>query len=309
MRRQTESQAIGRKGERWFENMLPRQWTFDRPREDIGIDGCVALGTPTEMGGLQFGVQIKSRKSWHVRDNSISVRLDHSAIRLWRSRTAPVLIVLYDAALDKGYFCWAHALPIWNSRLRDTPLQTIRSKAKSIVEHVSVDCVLSPSTWDRIEADVKSYFERFVETLEDHNITVAILPTLNTILESLRGLYIVQTRWDKAANAEEQGMLLLLEMTSHRDVIRSVSKLRTEYHFACKTVEELERFLATYRNRVGGCIENLDELMAENEGCVVRANHDGLTHLRPWCIETLFEFVIGLSAMVKEWPDEPTILN
>jgi hypothetical protein len=254
------------------------------------------------MGGLQFGVQIKSRKTWPVRENVISVILDYDAVRLWRSHPTPVLLVLYDMLENKGYFCWVHQLPVWNDRLREAPLTTIRSTTRTITERVPADHVMTATIWTRIETELTAYYERFAEMMYDQNITVAILPTLNTILESLRGLYIVHTSWDATVGAQQKGMLLLLEMTSHRDVIRSASKLRQAYHFNCKTVEELERFVAVYRNHLSTCIENLDELVAADEACLVRAK-PSLPTLRPSCINMLFDFAIGLSAMVKQYPD------
>jgi hypothetical protein len=44
MIRQTEAQNLGRAGERWFESILPKEWIFQKPAEDIGLDGKVIIG-------------------------------------------------------------------------------------------------------------------------------------------------------------------------------------------------------------------------------------------------------------------------
>ena len=108
MVKQTESQIIGRAGERWFQGLIPREWIFQRPEEDIGLDGKVTIGTNTATGGLEFGVQVKASTNWDIKDGVISLAgIKTDTLVFWGSRLYPTLLVLYDVSKDTGYYGWA----------------------------------------------------------------------------------------------------------------------------------------------------------------------------------------------------------
>jgi len=97
MIKQTESQNLGRAGERWFQSMLPKEWIFQKPEEDIGLDGKIIIGSDRETGGNEFAVQIKASKSWDTKDGLISVEgIKTDTISFWGSRLYPTLLVLFD---------------------------------------------------------------------------------------------------------------------------------------------------------------------------------------------------------------------
>jgi Domain of unknown function (DUF4365) len=60
MRKQSKAQIIGREGERWFSSILPPEWSLQRPIDDFGSDGIVAVGSEKHLTSFEFGVQVKS---------------------------------------------------------------------------------------------------------------------------------------------------------------------------------------------------------------------------------------------------------
>jgi hypothetical protein len=73
MIKQTTSQITGRSGERWFQSILPKEWIFQKPKEVIGLDGKVIIGTDKGVGGFEFAVLIKSSQSWKTSKDKIFV--------------------------------------------------------------------------------------------------------------------------------------------------------------------------------------------------------------------------------------------
>jgi hypothetical protein len=111
MVKQTEAQHKGRAGERWFLSLLPPEWIFQKPEEDIGIDGKVIIGTHESTGGFEFGVQIKASKNWQVKDGEISVEgIKSDTFLFWGSRPFPTILCLYDISKNIGYYGWVFDL-------------------------------------------------------------------------------------------------------------------------------------------------------------------------------------------------------
>jgi Domain of unknown function (DUF4365) len=104
MRRQSESQIIGRAGERWFSSILPSAWSIQRPIDDFGSDGIISIGNKTSMTNLEFGVQIKSKKSAEWNDNKSRISITRDMARYFSGKFYPTLFVLYDQRHNSGYF-------------------------------------------------------------------------------------------------------------------------------------------------------------------------------------------------------------
>jgi hypothetical protein len=67
----TRSQSLGNKGEQWFPAQLPEYWHFQKPTNDLGIDGVVVIAEQNSSNGIEFRVQIKSSKDWIKKGNEM----------------------------------------------------------------------------------------------------------------------------------------------------------------------------------------------------------------------------------------------
>ena len=74
---------------------MPREWIYQKPDDDIGLDGRVTLGTRSATGGFEFAVQVKTSKRWESSDGSIAVRdVKVDSLLFWGSRLYPTMLVL-----------------------------------------------------------------------------------------------------------------------------------------------------------------------------------------------------------------------
>lgn len=51
---------LGRKGERWFQNVIPKEWILEKPSDDFGVDARVYISDGELITGLSFSVQVKA---------------------------------------------------------------------------------------------------------------------------------------------------------------------------------------------------------------------------------------------------------
>jgi hypothetical protein len=91
---------------------LQSGFAVDPFRQDYGLD--LAIFTFDEHGYLESGViWIQLKATDHVKtkrdDDSVLVRLDRRDILAWTAEQYPVILVLYDAKLDRAYWLSIHA--------------------------------------------------------------------------------------------------------------------------------------------------------------------------------------------------------
>ena len=120
---QSEAQALGRKGECWFQNQLPKHWIFQRPSEDIGIDGVVVIAEPGELNGAEFRVQVKSSRKWPVQEDRLLLRARRASVQQWIAGLSPGMLVLYEEDTDMGFYLVgaSTSLQISRTSLRRSP--------------------------------------------------------------------------------------------------------------------------------------------------------------------------------------------
>jgi hypothetical protein len=122
MVKQTQAQALGRSGERWFQAQLPSEWIFQPPIEDIGLDGKVIIGTSESTGDLEFGVQVKAKRKWVVKKGVIDVDgIKRETLRYWGSRLFPTMLVVYDVSENRGYWGWVYDILLCPTALLRSP--------------------------------------------------------------------------------------------------------------------------------------------------------------------------------------------
>lgn len=177
MRKQVKAQVLGREGERWFQSILPPEWVFQRPSEDFGIDGTVAIGDERSLTAFEFGVQIKASTIWIIRDDYLIVpSIPVDVLRYWAVRLLPTLLVAYDAANRTGYYAWVPEL---------ITLTDITSSAKATTTlKVPVSQRLDTKTWLVIKGQTLQYHRRLASALATTKVIRPLLSTVHALAQA-----------------------------------------------------------------------------------------------------------------------------
>lgn len=226
MFKHSTAQATGRAGERWFQFLLPKEWIFDPPREDVGLDGrVIIIDDNRHISGHEFDVQIKTSKEWKITNGQI--RLDGlklSTLKFWGARLTPVLLVLYDESRDTGYFSWIK--DTWDSR---NPITYLRSRNKTIGLSIDSRSVLSKSSWDSIKKDVFKYYLRIVTSYEKLNF-IPNINTLTTCLWHLLEAFAVQPQ-----DETEKQQNAITVLTSYKLLLDTLQGIHDMYSFVSES--------------------------------------------------------------------------
>lgn len=292
MIKQTEAQNIGRAGERWFQGLLPREWIFQKPEEDIGIDGKIIIGSNKSTGGFEFGVQIKTSKNWQIKDGDISVEgIKIDTLLFWGSRPYPTLLVIYDVTKNIGYYGWAcdvihHPMELAVPFLRDFNKRTITIKMTS-------KSILNEDSFVNIKSDVENYYLKLINSLIALRKSINILPIINRLIEALRGLYVSYVQQPKTDH-QVMGIGLLM-VTSHREVIQTLNELQKKYQIEVGSANFIYYFIATYTNEVNKIIHDFDKIIDKNENLIVRANPESHYKNTPKLINMILNLILLLT--------------
>lgn len=109
-KRRTREHVIADMSVNYVERFVLRcGWTVQRITHDYGIDLLMetynAKGEP-QVGRVLFQVKATDRLRVRQRDSTVLTRLEWRDIRAWLDEPMPVILVMYDAQQDTGY--WLH---------------------------------------------------------------------------------------------------------------------------------------------------------------------------------------------------------
>jgi hypothetical protein len=291
MIKQTESQNIGRAGERWFQSILPKEWIFKKPEEDIGIDGKIILGTENFTGGLEFGVQIKSSKSWEIKEGTISVEgIKTDTIAFWGSRLYPTMLVLYDESKDMGYYGWV--FDIINHPI-EFAVPFARLIKKSITLKMRCSSILSKNSLSQIKRDVEEYYMKFIDSLIALRKSINVLPIVNKLVEAIRGIYL--SHMQKPKSSDETMLLDLMMATSHKQVVLSLKELQNKYQLEIGSGNFIHYFITTYINEVNKIINEFDQFVERNKTNAIWINPEMRQKNTPKLIDMILDFMLVLT--------------
>jgi hypothetical protein len=289
---QTHAQAIGRKGERWFQNALPKHWVFDKPVDDFGFDGRVFIADEAELTALEFNVQVKASARWKQGSGVIPIRVSTASLVMWLSRPTPAMLVLYDESLDAGFFAWV------NDLVERDHLPNLKSQ-RTVTLQVPVANAITEKTWITIRHTVEAQITKFVDQLGTINVTAAVLPTLHTLLNAFRFLYMAEHHW-KAVSADQMRLLALGQILAHRDVVAAVLKMIDAYYWQSPTVETLHGFAEQYRRHLSTQISDFDMVLKNvDKDVAIAYNARELERKRPIMMNMLLEMCIGISSIAS----------
>ncbi len=212
MRKQSSAQITGREGERWFASVLPPEWSIQRPPDDFGLDGIVAVGTPTHVTSYEFGVQVKSSTGFKlVRDHVVVPRIPYDTILYWSAKFFPTLLVAYDTKKQVGYFEWISNL---------VGPKELEARKSELYLHIPRTRMISSDCWTVIEAELKEFHWEFSKALQASR---EILPVASQFATLLRNLC-----FSNMADQSDSGnkmIYMTVQSWTHIEVVRCLDAL------------------------------------------------------------------------------------
>ena len=244
MPHQTLSNEIGRQGERWFVSQLPDSWIFQKPTEDIGIDGTVVICEKGKLNGYEFRVQIKSCKGFTIQNDYLLFSgIKRSSLVYWLAGLTPTLFVGYEASSKSGFFYWINKLAGEQTSLFHNRTETVTLKVPR--KHI-----MNGEGWAIIKKDIALFTELLQIAIKKGQQANLLLPTLHEIHKCLNSLFMVHSLKPNDFEFTEKQIFAVcqIEISIHK---RFVTALKTFFD-KVKPSEELEAFLAEmYKGYIG----------------------------------------------------------
>lgn len=112
-KRRTREHVLGDLGVNHAQrHALRAGFTLEHFRHDYGIDLLLFtydnVGEP-EYGEVRFQVKAHDRVPIRTRTNTVAARIERADILAWAGETYPVILIVYDAAIDRAYWLYVQA--------------------------------------------------------------------------------------------------------------------------------------------------------------------------------------------------------
>jgi|SRR5665213_106294 len=292
---QTESQALGRKGERWFAGQLPKNWILQRPSEDIGIDGVVVVTDPGDLNGLEFRVQIKASHVWKRQNGNIILRnLKRNSVRNWQFQLTPAMLVLYEEQSDSGIYAW-----VWELFDRKTILELISGKTETVTLKIPTMNGINAQCWQDVKNWLLQYFESQSRAVSSANIATTLMPVLNSLAA---GIYVLQASHFSARHSspEQTTAQLSLESVTHIGVVKSLRQLLTHLAPDCLLAKELQSALHLYKTQVDTFLQDFDGMVEARGDVATWCNKEIMEKARPRLMMILADLLSRLTDCTKK---------
>lgn len=248
-RKQTQSQIIGREGERWFAASLPSSWTLQKPFDDFGIDGIVGVGSDTHVSPLEFGVQIKSSKSFKfVKGRIVSPAISRDAILYWARKFTPTLVVLYDLKNHKGYCEWLFNL---------IDIHDIRSQNTQFYLKIPSENQINEQMWPKLQNHLNELECEFSAALRNKR---EILPVATALSKFLRNLCVA--RMADFEDRKEIVAFMTAQAWTHVEVVRELDRLIPDVDDTSSAYTNLVYFRTAYYDLCKQIYHEFDDLLA-----------------------------------------------
>lgn len=283
MIRQTKSQILGRKGERWFESLVPSNWIYQLPREDIGIDGHITIGSDTHTGGLDFNVQVKAKSKYPIKDGCITFsEIKRETSIYLGSRMRPTLYIFYDAELNRGYYSW-------HLEMFEDINDLLFMKKKSLTVKIPASNILDDMIWTTIESYVLEFYEQLDSSLFLINTIERILPTVHALSRGLNILYLCEFS-DDPADENELNAKRISEMAAHKENIRTLVNLKNQFDKMTIPIKGIEQSISDYIAELRLFVNGVDEFLEGDKATCIFLNEEEMKKRRPklmWMINNI----------------------
>lgn len=128
--------------ERHFRNLLPRNWTCEKPAQDYGVDLRVDLYDGQAATGLELLVQLKASEEGSNQETE-TIRLGITTYNHLWDKLQVVMLVKYIEAEDKAYW------------LLLSEVEEPNQDQETFTVHIPRANVLSEIVWEQIQKYVR----------------------------------------------------------------------------------------------------------------------------------------------------------
>lgn len=287
MRKQSKAQIIGREGERWFSSILPPEWSLQRPIDDFGSDGIVAVGSEKHLTSFEFGVQVKSTSQLKaVKGKVVAPRVKKDELTYWARKFYPTLLVVYDAKEKVGYYDWISNL--WSAEASD-------SKAKNFYLQVDQQRKFSPASWAVLKSEIEDFHHQFSEAF---HAKFEVLPVVATLSMLLRNLCVSTT--EDVTNRNGSVRFTSGQAWNHIEVVRQLDMLIPNVKSGSMLERLLGEFRSAYFRRCDTIFFKFSELVEPNHsGWIAMKKPEECSDVLNELTAMLSECVAGLLAMAR----------
>lgn len=260
MPRQSPSQQIGRAAERWFVSQLPPSWIFQRPTEDVGIDGVVVICEAGPANGLEFKVQVKGSAIFsRVEDKIVLRRIKRSAMRYWITGLTPTLVVAFEAKSGTGFFAWANEVL--------APVAAILGEDGYMDVRLPSRRTIGPGSWHLIREQCRAINAALARQLRIGDSAFTFLRVLDELSGSLKYLYFAENAnpADAERTHEQRALMCELELSAHRDVVRALSELHRQLADQGNEWTGLRQYADWYIGRVSSFFPRFPDFVGSDQ--------------------------------------------
>lgn len=254
---QSDAQITGDAGELWFQAQLPPGWILQRPTRDVGVDGVVVVCDRTILNGIEFRAQVKSSLNLNQRDSHIILRdIKRSTMRYWFLSPLLTMIVACDLSRQCGYYCWH------NDLLETSPELFSKDKQDTVSVFVPTENLLISESWIHIRERLTEHYGAIMEALSTVRHAKSMLPAIYSLSSSLRQLHSVdhQTIPIHQRSPQQEGILALIELIQHRDILQATSNLLSELVSESEGAQQLRAWRSSYESKVHSVFPSLEQL-------------------------------------------------
>lgn len=247
MPNQSEAQILGDAGELWFMAQLPAGWVPQRPTRDVGVDFVVVICEAGSLNGHEFRVQVKTSKQFKKKSNGVTISgVKRSTLDYWFVSPVPTMVVAYDHDQHRGYYRWHSEF------YEDLSQLQADAKTKTVSLNIPTQNVLGESAWEDVRQALLWHHRNLRSALRVARDAESILPTIYGLAAAVRQLNSIdhQSIPEARRTPEQKGMLVLLEMIQHRDVIKATSRLLGEIERGSEGADRLQAWIDEYRSAV-----------------------------------------------------------
>ena len=293
MPKQTPSQLIGRKAERWLANALPPNWVLNPPLDDVGLDGTVVICEEGPLDGLEFRVQVKGSHRWRRKAGRISLRVKRQTLLYWITGFTPTLLIFRETGSDSAEWGWVN-------QIVGTQPHVLTSKERDVTLTVHPSWQFTTEAWEAIGRGLYALTRHIGARIVAAGKALPLLRAIHELLAAARAIDFVASAkkagGDPVTN-EDRLELAKLEITAHRDVIRAIRRLDADLRENDILLDGLEQFASGYLFDCTQFTTDFENFVnAPTAPQIVRFSPSALALARPRLIRTIIAAAHQLTA-------------
>jgi len=201
------------------------------------------------------------------------------------------MVVAYDLGQRRGYYRWHSDL-----------FSELSWPATHVVSlTIPTNNELVPSAWEDIRQALLWHHRNLLDALRDARDAKSVLPTIHRLAATARQLLSIdrQPIPELERTHQQEGLLALLEMIQHQEVVKAVSRLASELVADSVGAERLRLWINEYRAGVTSVFPRFAQLPEDNEipsDFEVVYARNLLQVVRPRLLQAVLELIILLTS-------------